>query len=94
MKSKAHFDNQDKTVREENLNIDAMNSKERDEMRFKMKKELEEVGSLAETKDEYFVSLSNPNPVHTQFKLWRKNLFIPLTDQLEEHAKRKLEEVE
>jgi len=94
MKTKAHFDNQDKTVRIENLNIDAMNSKEREEIIFKMKKELETVGSLADTKEEFFVSLTNPNPTHTQFKLWRKNLFIPLTDQLEEHAKRKMEEVE
>jgi len=94
MKSKAHFDNADKTVRVENLNIDALNGKEREEMIFKMKKDLEEVGSLADTKDEYFVSLTNPNPMHTQFKLWRKNMFIPMMDQLNEHAERKLEQIE
>ena len=71
-----------------------MNSKEREEVMYKMKLELEEVGTLADSKDEYFISLTNPNPIHTQFKLWRKNLFVPLTDQLEEHAERKLQEAE
>lgn len=41
MTTKAHFDNQDKTVRVENMNIDAMNSKEREEIIYKMKLELE-----------------------------------------------------
>ena len=92
--TKAHFDNKDKTVRVENLNLDTMQSKEREEVVYKMKRELEEVGTLADSKDEYFIDLSNPNPVHTQFKLWRKNLMVPLTDQLEEHAERKLQEAE
>jgi hypothetical protein len=37
----AYIQNKDKTVREENLNLDSMNSKERDEVMFKMKRELE-----------------------------------------------------
>lgn len=71
-----------------------MQSKEREEVVYKMKRELEEVATLADSKDEYFIDLSNPNPVHTQFKLWRTNLMVPLTDQLEEHAERKLQEAE
>ena len=81
-------------MRIENLNLDTMQSKEREEVVFRMKRELEQVGTLADSKDEYFIDLTNPNPVHTQFKLWRKNLMIPLTDQLEEHAQRKLQEAE
>ena len=78
--TKAHFENKDKTVRIENLNLDTMQSKEREEVVFRMKRELEQVGTLADSKDEYFIDLTNPNPIHTQFKLWRKNLMIPLTD--------------
>ena len=38
--------------------------------------------------------MSKANPVHTQFNIWKRNLFVPLHDQLEEHAKRKMEEIE
>jgi hypothetical protein len=39
----AFIQNKDKTVREENLNLDGMNSKEREEAMFKMKMELEKL---------------------------------------------------
>jgi hypothetical protein len=34
------------------------------------------------------------NALQTQFNIWKRNLFVPLTDQLEEQAKRKMEEIE
>lgn len=38
--------------------------------------------------------MGKASPLQTQFNIWKKNLFVPLTDQLEEHAKRKLQEIE
>jgi hypothetical protein len=32
--------------------------------------------------------------LQTQFNIWKRNLFVPLHDQLEEQAKRKVEEIE
>ena len=90
----AYIQNKDKTVREENLNLDSMNSKERDEVMFKMKRELEKFSQLPDDDDSFFTAIKNASPLNTQFKIWRKNLFIPLTDQLEEQAKRKLNERE
>lgn len=88
----AYIQNKDKTVREENLNLDGMNSKEREEVMFKMKRELEKFSSLPDDDESFFTTIKNASPLNTQFKIWRKNLFIPLTDQLEEQARRKLAE--
>ena len=54
-----------------------------------MKRELESMGELASDQSKFFTAYS---PTQTQFGIWRKNLFVPLADQLEEHAQRKLEE--
>lgn len=34
------------------------------------------------------------NPMAHQFGIWRRNMYIPLTDQLEEQAKRKMAKIE
>lgn len=88
----AYIQNKDKTVREENLNLDGMNSQERDEVMFKMRRELEKFSELPDDNDSFFSSIKNASPLNAQFKIWKKNLFIPLTDQLEEQARRKLAE--
>ena len=38
--------------------------------------------------------MGKANPLQTQFNIWKKNLFVPLTDQLEEQAKRKIDDIE
>lgn len=84
MCTNAFFHNKDKTVRMENLNLDAMNSTEREEVKFMLKRQLEELSELPDENDSFLSSMQNPNPLHTQFRIWKKNLFVPLTDQLEE----------
>lgn len=59
---------------------------------YKMKMELERMSELPDDNDSFFTSVKNASPLNTQFKIWKKNLFIPLTDQLEEQAQRKLDE--
>lgn len=44
--------------------------------------------------NESFFSQVTLNPTAQQFSIWKRNLFIPLTDQLEEQAKRKIAEIE
>lgn len=83
MCSSAYFHNKDKTIRAENFNLDGMNSKEKEEVMFKMKRELEDLAELPLDNDSFYSALK-ASPLQTQFKLWKKNLFIPLTDQLEE----------
>ena len=90
----AFFHNKEKTIRQEHLNLDAMNSKEREEIVFKMKSQLETIGDLPLHNESFFTSLKNANPLQTQFNIWKKNLYVPLHDQLEEKAKRKLQEIE
>ena len=36
----------------------------------------------------------NHSPLRSQFSIWKKNMFIPLTDQLKEQAERKVKEVQ
>lgn len=76
----AFFHNKDKTVREENLDLDSLNSEEKEEVMFKMKRQLEELGELPLDKEGFFTSVSKVSPLQTQFKIWKKNLFIPLDE--------------
>jgi len=91
----AFFHNKDKTVRPEKINFDAMNSKEKNEVMFKLRKQIEDLGELADEKESFFSKIPKvPSPVQAQFSIWKRNLFIPLSDQLEEQAKRKIQEKE
>jgi hypothetical protein len=80
MSTTAYIQNKDKTVREENFNLDGMNSKERDEAMFKMKLELERLSELPDDNDSFFTVIKGGSPLASQFSIWKKNLFIPLTD--------------
>ena len=71
-----------------------MNSNERDEVVYKMRKQLESLSELPLHNDSFFSNIKQANPLQTQFNIWKRNLFVPLTDQLEEKAKRKIQEIE
>jgi hypothetical protein len=90
----AFFHNKEKTIREEHLNLDSLDSKEREQVVYRMKKQLEAMSVLPIQNDSFFSAIGKTSPLQTQFNIWKRNLFVPLTDQLEEHAKRKMEEIE
>lgn len=75
------------------MNLDTMNSEERKEAMYKMKIELENLSQLPDDNESFFAQISS-NPLQNKFKIWKKNLTIPLKDQLEEHAQRKMDEYE
>lgn len=79
MCTNAFIQNKDKTVKEENFNLDGMNGKEREEAMFKMKLELERLSELPDDDDSFFTQIS-ASPLKSQFSIWKKNLFIPLSD--------------
>ena len=79
----AHFHNKDKTVREENLDMDALTSEDREKVMYQLKRELEDM-ALVPDQDESYFKPHLKSPTQTQYGVWKKNLFIPLTDQLEE----------
>lgn len=54
MCTNAFIQNKDKTVLEDNFNLDGMNSKERDEAMYKMKLELERLSGLPDDDDSFF----------------------------------------
>lgn len=89
----AFFHNKEKTVRNENLNLDSMNTEEKELVMYNMKRELEELSELPNHKASMFTSIKI-SPTATQFSIWKRNLFVPLADQLEEQAKRKVGELE
>ena len=69
-----------------------MTSREREEIMFRMNRELEQISLTPDTNDSFFSQLTTDNQLQTKFKLWRQNMTIPLTDQLKERAERKIEE--
>lgn len=76
----AFFHNKEKTIREEHLNLDAMNSQEKEEIIYKMKSQLETLGDLPLHNDSFFSNIQRANPLQTQFNIWKRNLFVPLHD--------------
>jgi hypothetical protein len=76
------------------LNLDSLGTKEREEVVFRMKKQLEQLSELAPQNESFFSAVGKTNALQTQFNIWKRNLFVPLHDQLEEQAKRKIEEIE
>ena len=59
----AFFHNQEKTIREANLNLDSMNSKEKEDMIFRMKKQLEELNELPINKESFFSAVGKASPL-------------------------------
>jgi len=76
----AFFHNKEKTIRPEHLNLDSMNSKEKEEVIFRMKKNLENLSELPLHNESFFSSIQKANPLQTQFNIWKRNLFVPLHD--------------
>ena len=79
----AFFHNKDKTVREENLDLDSLTSDEREKVMYSLKRELEDM-ALVPDQDNSFFKPYLKSATFAQYSIWKKNLFIPLTDQFEE----------
>ena len=60
----AFFHNKEKTVREDNLNLDSMSSTERDRVLYNIKMELKKFSDQPNLDSKYF-SLSNLSPTGT-----------------------------
>jgi DNA replication protein DnaC len=58
MATNAIFSAKDKTVREENLNFDSMTSRERDEVMYRMNRQLEEIAMTPDAKESFFTQLT------------------------------------
>ena len=61
MATKAFFERKEKSVREENLNFDSMSSKEREEVMYRMNRELEEISQTPDADESFFSQLTNDN---------------------------------
>ena len=54
MATKAFFERKDKTVLVENLNFDSMSSKEREEVMYRMNRELEDISKTPDADESFF----------------------------------------
>ncbi len=62
----AFFHNKDKTIRDDRLDFDSMHSSEKEEVMFKLKKQLEQYSELPIDSDEYVVDVPKvPSTVQT-----------------------------
>lgn len=87
----------EKSVRKENLDFDALDREAKKEMIFRLKQKLDEYGELPTDKQEFFVDKNRKqSALMAQFDLWRRNLILPLSEQLDEQyaRKKKREETE
>ena len=89
----AFFHNKEKTVRPENLNLDSMNTEEKELVMYNMRRELEQMSELPNQNKNFFTKVTQ-SPTQNQFSIWKRNLFVPLGDQLQEQAKRKIASIE
>ena len=65
MATKAFFERKDKTVRQENLNFDSMTSQEREEVMYRMNRELEQLSKTPDGKSSFFADLTQDNQLQT-----------------------------
>ena len=86
--TKNHFEKQDKTVREEDINFDFYNAKEKDEMMFRLKRQIDDYRKMPhETlKDAY-----NSASVSAQYNVWKNQMFTTSGSTNEEIVRRRLE---
>ena len=63
-----------------------MSSREREEVMYRMNRQLEEISKTPDGDESFFSQLTTDNQLQTQFRLWRQNMTVPLTDQIKERA--------
>ena len=80
MATRDFFEKKDKTMLEDNLNFDSMTSREREEVMYRMNRQLEEISRTPDADESFFSQLSQDSQLQTQFKIWKQNLSMPLTD--------------
>ena len=61
MATKAFFERKDKTVLDESLNFDNMASREREEVMYRLNRELEEISRTPDANESFFSSLTSDN---------------------------------
>ena len=59
-----------------------------------MKRNLEEMAELPIENESFFSVIQEKNKMYQTYKVWRMNMTIPLQDHIEEHAQRKLDQIE
>lgn len=89
MQMRHHFAAKSKTVRDDVLNLDSENSKEKEEMVFALKAKLESMGELP-LHNESFFSMISKGSENTRYSYWRHNLMNPLDTNLQELAERRV----
>lgn len=88
---KLYGDNE-RSVRKEHIDFDALQGEDKKEMIFRIKQKLDEYGELPTDKDEFYTDPNaKPSIIQSQFEMWRKSMFIPLSEQLDEQYARKVE---
>lgn len=80
----------DKSVKTEDLNFDALQGEDKKEMVFRLKQKLDEYGSLPTDNPEILVDENKrTSAIASQFEIWQKNMILPLSEQLSEQHERK-----
>ena len=59
----AFYHNKEKTIREEHLNHDSLGTKEKEEIVFRMKKQLETLSELPIQNESFFTAIGKANPL-------------------------------
>jgi hypothetical protein len=60
--------------------LDSLGGKEREEVVFRMRKQLESMTELPIQNESFFSAVGKKSAIQTQFDIWKKNLFVPLGD--------------
>jgi hypothetical protein len=80
----------DKSVRSEDLNFDALEGEDKKEMVFRLKQKLDEYGSLPTDNPDIFLDVNKKtSAIASQFEIWQKNMILPLSEQISEQYARK-----
>ncbi|CAI2359543.1 unnamed protein product [Moneuplotes crassus] len=85
------YSGNEKSVKQEDLDFDALEGEAKKEMMFKLQQKLEEYGSLPTDDDNYYRDeKQGHSAISSQFEIWQKNMILPLSEQISEQHERKL----
>ena len=84
------YSGQEKSVTKDAINFDILEGEAKKEMVFRLKQKLDEYGNLPTDNPEFFKQDGvRSSALQAQFDMWKKNTFLPLSEQLSEQYERK-----
>ena len=81
----------EKSVKQEDLDFDALEGEEKKEIMFRLEQKLDQYGTIPIDNEEFYGDNKRmSSSVASQFEVWQQNMILPLSEQISEQQERKM----